>query len=85
MTIAHYENRIMEKHFSETLARSVFLLPAGTVRRMQENALDNGVYESAVSKDLLTCITRQQVMWSALLIAALLLVLERRLAARCPS
>lgn len=82
MTIAHYENKIMEKYFPETLARSVFLLPSDTVNYMQANALHQSDYESAVSEALLTRITKEQVMLAALLLTGSLLVLERVLAAR---
>ena len=82
MTIAHYENRIMEKYFPETLTRSVFLLPEDTVNHMRANALHTSKYESAVSKALVTHITRRQVMWVALVLIGSLLLLERLLAVR---
>ena len=84
MTIAHYENRIMEKYFPETLSQSGFLLPAGTVSHMKESALKDITYESAVSKALLTQVNEQQVLWASLILAAFLLVLERRLSGRFP-
>lgn len=85
MTIAHYENRIMEKYFPETLSQSGFLLPAGTVSHMRESALKDVSYESAVSKALLTNVNEQQVLWASLIMATFLLVMERRLSGRFPT
>lgn len=82
MTIAHYENRIMENYFPETLSRSGFLLPATTVSYMRANALHDTGYESPVSKALLTRVDEQQVRWGTLLLALTLLSAERRLAVR---
>jgi len=79
MTIAHYENRIMEKYFPETLSKSGFLLPTGTVSDMKAGALKNISYESPVSKELLTRVSEQQVLWATLILAACLLIMERRL------
>lgn len=74
----------MEKYFPETLSQSGFLLPAGTVSHMKESALKHITYESAVSKALLTQVNEQQVLWASLILAAFLLVLERRLSGRFP-
>lgn len=79
MTIAHFENRIMEKYFPETLSRSVFLLPPGTVRHMKENALTNISYESAVSGHLLTLVNERQVLLVSLILVVFLLTVKRRL------
>ncbi len=79
MTIAHFENRIMEKYFPETLSQSSFVLPAETVSHMKENALIDTDYESAVSKHLLTRVNERQVLWFSITLAILLLVMDRRL------
>ena len=85
MTIAHHENRIMEKYFPETLSRSGFLLPTGTVSDMKAGALKNTSYESPVSKGLLTHVTEQQILWATLILAACLLIMERRLSRGFPA
>jgi VanZ family protein len=82
MTIAHYENRIMEKYFPETLSQSGFLLPAGTVSDMKESAFKDITYESAVSEALLTQVNEQQVLWASLILAVFILVMQRRLSGR---
>jgi len=82
MTIAHYENRIMEKYFPETLSQSGFLLPAETIRHMKENALMNISYDSPVSKALLTGLNEQLVIWASLTLAVFIVVIERRLSGR---
>ncbi len=79
MTIAHFENRIMEKYFPETLSQSSFVLPAETVSHMKENALIDTDYESAVSKHLLTRVNERQVLWFSITLAIFLLVMDRRL------
>lgn len=76
MTIAYFENRIMEKYFPETLTRSSFLLPVETVSQLRENAITDSGYESAVSKDLLTRVSRQQVFWVAILLSCSLLAMD---------
>lgn len=81
-TIAHYENRIMEKYFRETLLQSVFLLPDKTVDQMKEYASLAGGYDSAVSKTLITRINERQVLWTTLILAISLIVLDRLLAAQ---
>ena len=82
MTIAHFENRIMEKYFPQTLSRSGFLLAPETVSYMKENALLNASYDSAVSKHLLTFVSEQQVFWASLILAAFLILMDRRLSTR---
>ena len=85
MTIAHYENRIMEKYFPETLSKSGFLLPAGTVSYMRESALKDIRYESPVSRALLTRVNEQQVLWASLILAIFILAVERRLSRGLPA
>lgn len=82
MTIAHFENRIMEKYFPQTLSQSGFLLPPGTVSHMKENALLNTSYESAVSKHLLTFVSERQVLWASLILAAFLVLMDRWLSTK---
>jgi hypothetical protein len=82
MTIAHYENRIMEKYFPETLLRSGFLLPNEAVLKMRKHALLTNGYESAVSKALITNVKEKQVLWTILILIVFLIVLDRSLAAR---
>ena len=82
VTIAHYENRIMENHFPETLLQSGFLLPDKTVSQMEEYAsLGNG-YNSAVSKALITRVNERQVLWTTLILAVSLIFLDRLLTDR---
>jgi hypothetical protein len=76
MTIAHYENRIMEKYFHETLLQSVFLLPDKTVDQMKEYASPTSGYDSAVSKTLITRVNERQVLWSILILVTSLIVLD---------
>ena len=82
MTIAHYENRIMEKYFPETLLQSGFLLPDITVSLMKEYASPDTGYESTVSKNLITRVDERKVLWITLILAASLIVLDRLLAGR---
>jgi hypothetical protein len=82
MTIAHYENRIMEKYFPETLLQSGFLLPKKTVSKMKGHALTNTGYESAVSKNLITRVDERQVLWTILILAVSLIMLDRMLTGR---
>ena len=82
MTIAHYENRIMEKYFPETLLKSGFLLPDMTVSQMKEYASPAARYESAVSKTLITRVDERQVLWITLILAGSLIALDRLLASR---
>jgi VanZ family protein len=84
MTIAYYENRIMEKYFPETLSNSGFLLPAETVSDMKEGALKDISYESPVSKALLTRVNEQQVLWASVILAVFILLTLRRLSSRLP-
>ncbi|MDT8386361.1 MAG: VanZ family protein [Thiogranum sp.] len=78
MTIAHFENKIMEDWFTESLARSGFQLPESTVAAIRENAMPDTDYESPVSKALLTRINEQQVLWTTLLLAVALIGAEHR-------
>ena len=82
MTIAHYENRIMENYFPETLLQSGFLLPDKTVSQLEEYAsLGNG-YNSAVSKALITRVNERQVLWATLILAVSLIFLDWLLTGR---
>jgi len=82
MTIAHYENRIMEKYFTETLLQSSFMLPENTVSLMKDNALKDTRYESAVSKNLITRVDERQVLWITMMLAVSLFLLDRLLTGR---
>ena len=82
MMIAHYENRIMEKHFPETLLQSGFLLPDKTVSQMKKYASPGDGYDSAVSKALITRVNERQLMWAIMILAASLIVLDRLLTGR---
>ena len=82
MTIAHYENRIMEKYFPETLLQSGFRLPEETVKQMEEHASTDSGYVSAVSRALITRLDEQQVLWATLILTALLIVMDRMLQSR---
>ena len=82
MTIAHYENRIMEKYFTETLLQSSFMLPENTVSLMKDNALKDTGYESAVSKNLITRVDERQVLWITMMLAVSLFLLDRLLTGR---
>jgi hypothetical protein len=82
MAIAHYENRIMEKYFPETLLQSGFLLPDKTVSRMKEYASPGNGYDSAVSKALITRVNERQVLLATMLLAASLIILDRLLTGR---
>jgi len=82
MTIAHYENRIMEKYFPETLLQSGFLLPDKTVSQMKDSASPRNGYDSAVSKSLITRANERQVLWATMILAASLIVLDRLLTGR---
>jgi hypothetical protein len=80
MTIAHFENKIMEKYFPQTLLQSGFLLPVNTVSQMKEYASTTRSYDSAVSKTLITRVSERQVLWATLLLTVFLIVLDRLLA-----
>ena len=82
MTIAHYENRIMEKYFPETLLQSGFLLPDKTVNRMKDYSSTDTGYESAVSKSLITRVDERQILWTTLILAVSLILLDRLLTGR---
>ena len=80
MTIAHYENRIVEKYFPQTLLQSGFLLPDKTVGQLKEFVSPGTGYDSAVSKALITTVSERQVLWAALILVTFLIVLDRLLA-----
>jgi hypothetical protein len=82
MTIAHYENRIMEKYFPETLLQSSFLLPENTISLMKDNTLTDSGYESPVSRSLITHVDERQVLWVTMVLAVSLFLLDRLLARR---
>jgi VanZ family protein len=82
MTIAHFENRIMEKYFPETLLQSGFLLSGITVSLMKQYASPDTEYESAVSNSLITHVDEREVLWITLILAASLALLDRTLAGR---
>ena len=82
MTIAHYENRIMEKYFPQTLLQSGFKLPGKTVEQMKAYASTANGYDSAVSKAVITRVNERQVLWATLILATSLMVLDRALNGR---
>jgi hypothetical protein len=82
MTIAHYENRNLEKYFPETLLQSGFKLADDTVKQMKAYASTANRYESAVSKALITRVNERQVLWATLILATALMVLDRLLKVR---
>jgi hypothetical protein len=71
--VAHAENRILEKYFSRTLAASSYVL---------ELPPPPGDYESPVSQNLVTRVSRRQVLASMAGAVLLLILLDRALARR---
>ncbi len=54
LSVAFYENRIMEKYFHNTLHHSNYVLPPQDIDLMRANLIADMKYESAVSKSLVT-------------------------------
>jgi hypothetical protein len=82
MTIAYYENRIMEKYFPQTLSLSSFALPPESISIMKENSALSASYDSHVSRNLLTHISEKQVLWASIILVIVILTIDRRLSAR---
>ena len=74
-SIAFRENRILEKYFPTALENSTHLWTPELRQKVEENALKELEYESAVSRDLITRVSQEQILSGfALTIAALLLL-----------
>lgn len=76
LTNAWFENRIVEKYFSETLAKSSFLLPAATVEWLGEQVDTDVYHESTVSKHLITRFNRTQLLLLLTLMLLLCLMVD---------
>lgn len=81
-TIAWRENRILEIYFPRTLADSGYPWTEAQRRRIGPLNDPGFAYESAVSRHLVTRFTPSRVLWAALIAAAALLLMERRLRIR---
>ncbi len=82
ISIAYYENMILEKYFTETLSKSALKLPVSTVNLLQGIAMQDVSYDSPVSGHLLTRISERQVLWVSLLLVLIILIIDRRLPSR---
>ncbi len=73
LTIAYWENRILEKYFGQTLAASTYNWTPDTKDRVETGADRNFFYESPVSRSLITSVNEIQMFAAfAALIAVLL-------------
>lgn len=76
VTVAHRENQIMEKYFSNTLRHSSYVLPPDQLAFLEKEQIRDYNYESAVSVDLVTSVREEQIA------AGLILLLFGILAAK---
>jgi len=72
-TVAYYENRIMEKYFPHTLTNSMYRWLPNTRAMFERNADRSGGYESPVSRELITAVSRRtlNILLGGLLAASL--------------
>ncbi len=78
-SVAHSENRILEKHFPMTLAASAYVLPADQVARLADRRDRERLYVSPVSKHLITWPGEQGVRLGILGVIVALAVISRLL------
>lgn len=83
--VAHGENRILEKYFSNTLDRSIFRWPEERARRIAELVQNPAPYHSPVSQHLITRFSQAQAAAFLLLAGVLALAADRLAARRSPS
>ena len=60
--IAYFENKIVEKYFSNTLERSSFQLNQTDNELMSEKLIDRSYYNSPVSESLITLLSKRQLL-----------------------
>ena len=74
-TVAYRENQIMEKYFAKTLYHSSYGWPEETTAFVRKFFIEDHVYDSRVSKNLLTSVTEGQAIgFFACLLAGLILL-----------
>ncbi|MDP6689732.1 MAG: VanZ family protein [Alphaproteobacteria bacterium] len=83
-TRAYWENRILEENFAELLRLSGARWPAGLADEIQGKIDRDEIFESLVSRHLITAFSREQAFWSFLCAAVGLLLLGRYFAKRWP-
>ena len=70
LTVAYWENKILEKYFKNTLGNSGYVLPQYQIDMLEKNSIADHKYESPVSKGLVTAVREWQVI--GLLVVVLL-------------
>ncbi len=77
VTVAYWENRILEEYFGELLHASSYSWPAGLKAEIRGNVQTDRTYESRSGRSLITAYSRQQVFWFFLSAVVGLLLLAR--------
>ncbi len=77
LTTAYRENRLVEKYYPNTLHHSSYVMKPEQVTFLESEYLPDVVYDSAVSKDLVTSINEKQVKTVFLLIMIGFVLLDR--------
>lgn len=85
LTVAYWENGILEDYFGELLHASSYPWPAEVEAEVRAQIDTDPTYESAVSQHVITRFTRQQVLWFSVIVVVGLLLLGRYFGRRTPS
>ncbi len=84
VTVAYWENRILEEYFGELLHASSYSWPAGLEAEIRENVQTDQTYISWASHHLITALSQQQVFWFFLSAVVGLLLLGAYFGRRAP-
>lgn len=76
LIVAHRENRIMEKYFPKTLARSNRSLPPDKRELLEAHGRPGYHYTSKVSEHLITSVSERQILWDMILIILILIGID---------